>query len=430
MCDRLGSEDEAATVPVDEARVPDDEIARQLERLLESSMFKASKRCRTFLAYVVGQRLNGKVDDLREKVIGVEAFARSSGYDTTEDPVVRITAGEVRKRLAQYYQDPAHADELRLELLSGSYVPAFHWPAGPAPVRPVPSLAEEPGPQTDVRPRRPWMLGVGLLVFAAGGTFMWRSGVGPASPFERFWAPTLNAHGPVLLSVGQSRVYSLRKDVSNAAEADLDPQRTGTPAWTLSKEFVLSPKDVIPSWDRYVPMGDAMSMTATAIFLHDRHREYRLRGSGTTTLADMREGAAILFGAFSNDWTLRVNKDLRFRVAIGADGWRYIEDQQDLASRRWKGTQVDAPLDSEYTDYAVITRVFDRTTGHPVVSVGGITHLGTRAGGEFLLSEDGMGEALREAPTGWEKQNLQVVVSTKVIGAGASPPQFLALHVW
>ena len=56
--------------------------------------------------------------------------------------------------------------------------------------------------------------------------------------------------------------------------------------------------------------------------------------------------------------------------------------------------------------------------------------MGTKAGGEFLLSEVGMNEGLRGAPAGWEKKNLQMVVSTKVIGASASPPRFVALHVW
>lgn len=413
---------------IDEARIPDAEVTRQLDRLLESEMFKASKRSRTFLVYVVNQRMAGQVDNLREKVIGVEAFGRSSGYDTTEDPVVRITAGEVRKRLAQYYQDPARGGELRIELLPGSYVPEFH--------RPVVAIAEpDPEPEFAVedavaQPRRGWMVGVALALLAVAAVWVARNGVGAASPFERFWEPTLSGPGPVLLSVGQGRVYSLRKDLANAAEADLDPSHSGVPAHALSKDFPVTAKDILPSWDRYVPLGDAMSMTATAIFLRERRKEYRLRGSGTTTLADLREGAAVLFGAFSNDWTLRINKDLRFQVAIGPDGWRYIEDRQNRASRVWRGNQVNAPLDVEFTDYAVLTRVFDNTTGHPVMSVGGITHLGTRAGGEFLLSEEKLNEALRGAPAGWEKKNLQIVVSTKVIGASASPPQFLALHVW
>lgn len=388
-------------------------------------MFKASKRCRTFLSYAVEQRLAGRTDNLREKVIGVEAFGRSSGYDTAEDPVVRTTAGEVRKRLAQYYQDPERVGELRIELLSGSYVPEFHRPVVAS--EPEPEAVAEVVAQT---PGRRWMVWAALPVLLGAGAVLWRTNARETSAFDRFWAPTLNAHGPVLLSVGQGRVYSLRKDLANRAEAELDPNHTGNPAWGLRKDFPLTPGDVYPAWDRYIPMGDAMSLTATAVFLHERRREYRLRGSGTTTLAELREGAAVLFGAFSNDWTLRVNKDLRFHVAIGDDGWRYIEDHQDLASRRWKGTHVNQPQPAEYVDYAVITRVFEQTTGHPVTSVGGITHLGTRAAGEFLLSPDSMAGALRGAPAGWETKNVQIVISTKVIGASASPPQFLALYVW
>ncbi len=398
---------------------PTDEVVRlQLERLLESEMFKASKRCRTFLSFVVTQRLAGQADSLREKVIGVEAFGRTSGYDTTEDPVVRITAGEVRKRLAQYYQDPNRAGEPRVELVAGSYVPEFH----------LPVVVAGEGIAGGRRWRWEWVLGGLALTGLAVG--VWYFGAGGMTAFERFWAPTLGAHGPVLVSVGQSRVYSLRKEVANAAEADLDPTHSGVPARGLSTEFVLSPRDVIPSWDRYAPLGDAMSMTALAVFFHDRRKDFRLRGSGTTTLADLREGAAVLIGAFSNDWTLRTNKDLRFRVVLGADGWRSIEDRQEPGSAKWRGAFMDAPLEAEAVDYAVLTRVFDQTTGNPVISLGGITHLGTKAGGEFLLSEAAMNEGLRGASAGWEKKNLQMVISTRVIGASASPPRFVALHVW
>ncbi len=396
----------------------DEAVRQQLGRLLESDMFKASKRCRTFLSFVVTQRLAGQAESLREKVIGVEAFGRTSGYDTTEDPVVRITAGEVRKRLAQYYQDPERAGEPRVELVAGSYVPEFH----------LPVVAAGEVTVTGREWRWRWVLGALVLVGLVYG--VWRYGPGGTTAFERFWAPTLGAHGPVLVSVGQSRVYSLRKKVANAAESDLDPEHSGVPARGLSSGFALSSRDVIPSWDRYAPMGDAMSMTALAVFFHDRHKDYRLRGSGTTTLADLREGAAVLIGAFSNDWTLRTNKDLRFRVVLGADGWRSIEDGQEVGSSKWRGSFIDTPLEAEAVDYAVLTRVFDETTGRPVISVGGITHLGTKAGGEFLLSEVSMNEGLRGAPAGWEKKNLQMVVSTKVIGASASPPRFVALHVW
>jgi hypothetical protein len=52
-----------------------------------------------------------------------------------------VTAAEVRKRLAQYYQQPEHKNELRIHLNSGSYVPHFihtvETPIASAPESPI-----------------------------------------------------------------------------------------------------------------------------------------------------------------------------------------------------------------------------------------------------------------------------------------------------
>ena len=56
-------------------------------------------------------------------------FGRDPDYDTNLDPVVRTSACEVRKRIAQYYLEPGHESEIRIEMHSGSYVPDFRFPA-------------------------------------------------------------------------------------------------------------------------------------------------------------------------------------------------------------------------------------------------------------------------------------------------------------
>ena len=76
------------------------------------------------------QTLAGNEDDIKERTLGIEIFGRDADYDTASDPIVRVTAAEIRKRVAQYYQDPAHVNELRIALPSGSYIPKFHWPKG------------------------------------------------------------------------------------------------------------------------------------------------------------------------------------------------------------------------------------------------------------------------------------------------------------
>src|ERR1700730_11638797 len=91
-----------------------DSILEQLERLLAHPVFKSSKRCPIFLRHVVERTLLNETNHpVKERSIGVEVFGRDAGYDTNHDPIVRTTAGEVRKRIAQYYHEAGHETEVR-----------------------------------------------------------------------------------------------------------------------------------------------------------------------------------------------------------------------------------------------------------------------------------------------------------------------------
>src|ERR1700677_4709739 len=105
-------------------------IREQLDRLLANPHFSHSKRFPSFLRFVVEQTLAGEADNIKERTLGIEIFGRDADYDTASDPIVRVTAAEIRKRVAQYYQDPAHVNELRIALPPGSYIPKFYWLEG------------------------------------------------------------------------------------------------------------------------------------------------------------------------------------------------------------------------------------------------------------------------------------------------------------
>ena len=104
-----------------------DLVRSAVESVVSSDAFAASKRCQDFLRLIVRHALAGELDDLRERMIGVEMFGRPVDYDTSNDAVVRVRATEVRKRLAQYYAQVAQTPDVRIELPPGSYVPEFHW---------------------------------------------------------------------------------------------------------------------------------------------------------------------------------------------------------------------------------------------------------------------------------------------------------------
>jgi TolB-like protein/Flp pilus assembly protein TadD len=76
---------------------------------------------------IVEHALAGRYDSLRERTIGAEMFGRPIDYDTSNDAVVRVKATEVRRKLAQYYQESGKEPTVRIELPIGTYVPKFQW---------------------------------------------------------------------------------------------------------------------------------------------------------------------------------------------------------------------------------------------------------------------------------------------------------------
>src|SRR5579871_4592834 len=100
-------------------------IREQLYRLLAHPLFANSKRYPALLSHIVEETLKGNIAELKERTIGIEVFGRAPTYDANADPVVRITAGEVRKRLSLYYYEASHTGEVVIELPLGTYVPVF-----------------------------------------------------------------------------------------------------------------------------------------------------------------------------------------------------------------------------------------------------------------------------------------------------------------
>jgi eukaryotic-like serine/threonine-protein kinase len=112
------------------ATVSAEDVRRQLQRILASSSFLYARRASQFLRFVVEGTLAGE-DGFKEYLIGIEVFERPQDYDPKDDPVVRIEAGRLRKKLAEFYAGPGANDPIIIELPRGGYVPVFHErPAG------------------------------------------------------------------------------------------------------------------------------------------------------------------------------------------------------------------------------------------------------------------------------------------------------------
>jgi len=157
-------------------------VRQHLKDVMASPAFSGSKRARDFLRLVVEHALEGRFDNLRERMIGAEMFGRPIDYDTANDAVVRVKATEVRKKLSLFYSVDAKGSTVRIELPAGSYVPRFHWTLpeemGPSEASLLDAFAasspqircEENASLTEPKSRTPLVLGsiaAGLVLIAA-----------------------------------------------------------------------------------------------------------------------------------------------------------------------------------------------------------------------------------------------------------------------
>lgn len=105
------------------------EILDHLEEICATEDFRKSARCSGFLRYVVGETLAGRHDRIKAYAIAVSALGRDETFDPQIDPVVRIEASQLRRRLERYYLTGGAGSRIRIDLPKGSYVPSFSRPA-------------------------------------------------------------------------------------------------------------------------------------------------------------------------------------------------------------------------------------------------------------------------------------------------------------
>ncbi|MGE5645670.1 MAG: hypothetical protein ACM336_07755 [Acidobacteriota bacterium] len=389
-----------------------------MERILASATFKGSKRCSLFLRCVSRLAFEDGHEPLKERILGIEIFGRAPGYDTNEDPVVRNTAGDVRKRLAQYYQKPGHDGEVRVDLPVGSYLPQFSAPAL-SPHAP----AAVPAPKRRLKlVWWAWTTAAACILAIAGLAMpFWHQ-----NALDAFWAPVVKTPGSVLICIGQPVAFNFAAPI----EAAMD-QNVSSPNWFAGHgdETVLV-RDILPFRTRYVTLLDAIALARITSVLNTNSKPFHIRGGGSTSFSDLRDNATVLIGAFTNDWTLKVGGKARYYFYRDEETRREgIRDRQNPGNRGWSVARP-WPEWNVSEDYAIVSRVFAQDTGRVVVTAAGVTQFGTSAAGEFVTNPAYLQEALGQAPSGWEKRNLQVVLSTRVVENIAGPPRVLAVHFW
>lgn len=110
---------------MDQATVDRRAVEAHLEQVLASATFRGAERSRRLLRFIVEQSLQGHADRLKDYTLGAEALGRGTDFDPRIDPIARVEMSRLRSRLDVYYATEGAADDVRISIPKGGYVPAF-----------------------------------------------------------------------------------------------------------------------------------------------------------------------------------------------------------------------------------------------------------------------------------------------------------------
>jgi len=422
------------TTEAEKARVLD-----QLQRILASPGFLASKRYPALLRHVVEQSLAGKDEALKERLLGIEVFGRATDYDTNQDPVVRLSASEVRKRLAVYYQSPEHQNELVIGLNSGAYTPCF--------AEPQHLLADPRQAETDReeqgwlrrRRRRLAFWGATGLAFAVALFLCW--GLAEVEdPQRNFWAPVLQSQSRVTLCAGSPTSFikatllglppaESERLLNDPALGSFIANRPKQPPTPLAPAMANGISHLLDQ-NGSLSLSHVNALIHIGAYLDQHHKPFRVELDSQSEFPQLREGPVVLIGAGDNVWTMRLTNNLRYGFGYQApDQQRRIIDHKNPSGGGWT-VEMNPDRIPLNRDYALVARYHDPLLDQPVVVVAGLSSVGTEAAAEFVARPEALRELLRNAPRAADKINVEAVLETQIIDHHAGPSHIVAIEYW
>jgi len=419
-------------------------IGQAVEDILQSSPFRATRQCQNLLRYVVNHSLVGEDQLLRERIIGIEVFGRKPDYDTAEDPIVRIRAADLRRRLAQYYQRlNSTQTRVRIDVPSGSYRATFEWaelaaqdkdqagtiPLAASMVEPDPPVLATESRLSSLDPsrvrlwKRLWITAPLVMLLFLVPLFVRKVPQRPEQDFNLFWSPLLSSSKPILVCVGTNAVYRLSDNFIDQYRESHHLADPGRELFLdLSSTAQLKTADLVPQPNTFVGVADMAATTQIVALLARRSRMYQQRFAGDIEFGDLRHTPAVLVGGFSNSWTMEMMSDLPFVLA----------KQGQIVDRQKKNVwSIKRSPDGITTDdYAVVSRILNAKNDDVLLILAGIGSYGTQAAGEFVSDPQMIALLAKTAPPGWNKRNLQVVLHIHVVHLAPSTVEIAAVYSW
>lgn len=450
-----------------------DDIRDALERILRSKYFVNAHKKKQFLRVICDYYLEGRAHELNEHILGYDVFGRDSSYNPSADPIVRVFAHEIRKKLEAYYADEGSKDPIHLEIPAGSYQPAFKrcLPEPPAgsyePVLPAQSESE-----VKTTRRRSWTVrlpvGFAVLCLAAAlialGVSNWQlrqrvaeieSTTNPQS-YGPLWTSFLSDTNPTLVILSNPPILRFTNPSDPKPQAKNSIPLAPETIEALKDRFVLNPEisirepgdqsrgnedpsrptivternqtpRLIISTNDYTGMGEAIGLYYLTDFFGKAGRNLSLKQSRTLSAEDLKNHNVIMLGGvWVNEWSnkLTTGEDFVF-TSKGT-----IVNRNPQASEESEYIpEFDRRAGSLVTDYALITVKPSMSAVNDVMLLAGIYSQGTEASVEYVTSKnylDQLNQRLQRP--GGSTHYFQALLKVSVENGVPTTISIVALH--
>jgi hypothetical protein len=370
------------------------QFSREIDRLVTSQVLHSSESLCRLLRYLAKHALEHPGVPLKEYQIATEVFGRRPDFDPQLDSAIRVQAGRLRAKLAEYYNSEGAEDPILVELSKGSYLLSFHHRTPPnarghggAPHEPAAEI------QATASPRN-WKIDVGTLsallalsVVAIVAALVLRKPAPPPSvasgekapeAFQVFWKPFVT---------GPEQPWVI---FSNAAFV-------GRPETGL--RYYNSTRDQQePIFDHYTGVGEVLAVHNLDFVFGLLHRQIRVKRGSLFSLDDARNNDLIFVGSPSENLTLtEISGSQEFTFQRLSSGERSGDlaivntNPQPGEAKAFLASPANSPLTE---DYAVIAFMHGSNPARSVLILAGTTTFGTQGAVEYVCRQDSLEELL------------------------------------
>ena len=368
------------------------QYAAAIDRLGGSRVLHGSESLCRLLRYLAEQSLQNPGSPIKEYQIATEVFGRPSDFDPHVDSSIRVQAGRLRLKLAEYYSSEGERDPILVELPKGSYTLTFH----PRPLTTGAAPVVAPQPEPAGKRRRMllnWSAGVvalSILLAAAVSALVvkWQNHLRsdavtsrhqpvPAA-YQAFWRRFVS---------GPSEPWVVFSNAAFVGRPETG-MRYRNPAED-SHALIL---------DHYTGVGEVLAVHELDRVFHLFGQEVRVKRGSLFSLDDAKNNDLIFVGSPAENLSLRdipmIQQFAFQRLTSGPrKGDLAVVNLHTRAGEPpyFIGSPPNVPLSE---DYAVVALLRGLDPSNSVLILAGTSTIGTQAAVEYVSHEDSLTQLL------------------------------------